>query len=112
MEKRNVVLFFWNPGSCGFQEILGIPTGMHNLGSHRHILVVVITRCTLLHILMMHNLHISPCTTPLFPCGSQMCVFFDGFAKIDNSLRYYKQEIKRGLSKPNESGVRKNPLAH
>jgi hypothetical protein len=44
---------------------------------------------------------------PLFHCGSQMYAFFDGFAKIDNSLGYYKQEIKRGLCKPNESRGRK-----
>ena len=33
------------------------------------------------------------CTTPLFSCGSQMTVFFDGFAKIDNSFRYHNRRI-------------------
>jgi hypothetical protein len=32
LQKRNVVPFFWNPGSCRFRGIPGIPAGMHNLG--------------------------------------------------------------------------------
>jgi hypothetical protein len=32
LQKRNAVPFFWNPGSCGFRGIAGIPAGMHNLG--------------------------------------------------------------------------------
>jgi hypothetical protein len=31
LRKKNVVPFFLNPGSCGFQGIPGIPAGMHNL---------------------------------------------------------------------------------
>ncbi len=30
--KKNVVPFFWNPGSYGFRGIPGIPAGMHNVG--------------------------------------------------------------------------------
>ena len=31
LQKRNLVPFFWNPGSCGFRGKPGILAGMHNL---------------------------------------------------------------------------------
>ncbi len=40
---------------------------------------------TLLHILMMHNLHISPLYHPPLPMWLSNVCLFDGFAKIDNT---------------------------